>query len=110
MLPYTLADFLEMVVDIGVAETHECDTGGKKIGCSDIVVHCVAGLIMLRAIQLDNQTRFVAKEISNVVANNFLTAESGFAKTQTVVPQVTLFFRHILTQRLCQGQQFIVAR
>ena len=67
-------------------------------------------LIMLRAIQLDNQKRFVAKEMSNVVANNFLTAESGLAKTQTVVPQVTLFFRHILTQRLCQGQQFIVAR
>ena len=67
-------------MNVFIAKTHDRYAKRMKIRSSCFVVISGYGVVVLRAVQFDNQTRFVAEKVCDIAANYFLSAKAGVTK------------------------------
>ena len=77
-------------------------------GCSFRVFFHAGSLKVLRTIQFNDQFGLCAVKIRNILAQNFLSGESGRVCPEIVVPKVTFFFGHFLAQLFREGNHLAV--
>ena len=72
-----LADTPEIFVDIGIGVAQDCESLLPQELVADFVGLFAGKVVMLRAVQLDDQFLFSNVEIHDVGADDFLTVDSG---------------------------------
>ena len=95
---YCGTDTLKMGVHIVIAEAKHLKTEAVKISGSRLIPGLLLRLIMLGAIDFNDELVPGSVKIDDIIAELLLPAELGGAGTEVVVPEMALLGRHFPAQ------------
>ena len=75
--------------------------------CTLEVVNTLLFLSMLTAIKFDSKLYRSTIKIQDIVKHGFLPTKANRICPQEIIPQMTFFLRHLMSQRLCFGDKII---
>ena len=97
-----LADTPEISVDIGIGIAQDCEAMLPQKLVADFVGPFAGEVVMLRAVQLDDQFLFSNVEIHDIGINDLLAVDHNAEMLEKVVPKMPLVAGHVLPE--CSGQ------
>ena len=97
-----LADTPEISVDIGIGVAQDCEALLPQKLVADFVSLFAGEVVMLRAVQFDDQFLFSNVEIHDIGINDLLAVDHNAEMLEKVVPKMPLVAGHVLPE--CSGQ------